>query len=183
MIDYDKIRTIVATGLRKYVGCPVVRSNQNEEMPKYPYLSYTVTTLMSENKGSYGEYEDGIDRKPFTQIWSITSLSDNETESVTNAMKARQWLDHVGTVYLGDNNVDVQSVGSITNRDNILTTEYEYRKGFDVVFSLFDEVKNPIEESGEIESLDLGFGEVDKPLTAEQAIEKLAKRLSGEVVE
>lgn len=151
MIDYENLRSTVAQGLKKYLGCPVIRSNQNAEPPPFPYLSYTVTTLMSENNGTYGEYEDGIARKPVTSRWSITALSDDNIESVTLANKAREWLDYVGTVQLNANNVIVQSVGSVTNRDNILSTDYECRNGFDVVFWMFDEVKEP--ETGTIETI------------------------------
>lgn len=157
MIDYEKLRETVATGLSKYLGCPVVRSNQNESPPDYPYLSYTVTALIKENKGTYGIYVDEngaqTERKPFVQTWSVTALSNNNAESVVLAVKAHEWLDYVGRVYLSDNDVIVQSVGGITNRDNFLTTEYEYRNGFDVTFWLMNEVKNTSEEV--IETADL----------------------------
>ena len=58
-------------------------------------------------------------------------------------MKAREWLERVGNLYLNDNNIIVQSVGNVSNRDNVLTMEYEYKHGFDVVFWLFDTVANP----------------------------------------
>ena len=177
LINIDNMRTIVAEGLSKYINAPVIRSNQTGKPPAYPYASYTITTLMSQNKGTYGEYSDGVDRKHFTQTWSITIQSDDVSQSMELTMKAREWLDHVGTLYLNDNNVVIQHVGPITNRDNFITIEYEYRNGFDVVFNVVDEVVNPISEDNEIASVDLGFGEVDKPLTAEQAIEKLAKRI------
>lgn len=183
MFDFEKVKEIVAGGLSDYIGRPVIQSNQNKKPPSYPYMSYTITTLVSENKGTYGEYADGVHRKPFNQIWSITSLSDDEGESVNNAIKAQEWLDHAGTVYLYDHGVVVESVGGITNRDNILTTEYEYRNGFDVVLSLMNEIESLALETGEIKTVDLGYGEIDKPMTAEEALEKLAKRLSGEVIE
>ena len=171
-IDYENLRTTVAKGLKEYLKCPVIRSNQNKEPPAYPYVSYTITTLMSENKGTYGVYEDGKDRKPFKQIWSITVQSDDDTESVDLAVKAHQWLDHIGRVYLNDNNVYVQSVGGISNRDNILTVEYEYRKGFDVVFELFNVVDNPIAESGYIETVDINGEVVEKQATKEELLEE-----------
>ena len=58
-----------------------------------------------------------------------------------------------------DNGVIVQSVTNITNRDNILTVEYEYKNGFDVVFYLFDETENNIEQSGVIEEAKLTYKE------------------------
>lgn len=149
MIDYDNMRRTVVSGLKKYLGCHVIRSNQNAEPPKYPYISYTVTQLMSANRGTYGEYSDGIDRKPVTTTWSITALSNDNIESVTLANKAREWLDRVGTTYLNDNGVICQSVGAVTNRDNVLTVEYEYKSGFDAVFWGYDEVQR-----GEVETID-----------------------------
>ena len=155
MIDYDGMRTIVGKGLKEYLGCPVIRSNQNEPPPKYDYVSYTIPTLMSSNNGTYGVYVDGVERKAVTQTWSVTSLSDDETRSVTNAIKAREWFDRVGTTYLNDNGIIVQSVGGITNRDNFLVSEYEYRKGFDVVFWLLDSIDGTIEQDGHIETADI----------------------------
>ena len=179
MIDYENLYKTVTSGLEKYLGCTVRRSNQNKKPPAYPYVSYTITTLMSENKGTYGEYDDGFDRKQVTQTWSISALSDKNEESITLACKAREWLDHVGTVFLNDNNVYVQSVGSITNRDNILTIEYEYKNGFDVVFTLFDVVENPNAEAGYIETVSIN-GEIveHKPTTEELLEEELNEAVS-----
>ena len=154
MIDYEKMRVTVVKGLRAYLDCPVIRSNQTAELPPYPYISYTVTTLMSANRGTYGEWDDGIARKQVTTTWSITALSDDNAESVALAMKAREWLELGGQTYMNDNKVIVQSVGAITNRDNILTYGYEYRNGFDCVFWCHDEVKMP--ETEEIKEVVLG---------------------------
>lgn len=153
MIDYKNIREAVCKGLKKYLNVPIIRNNQNAQPPVYPYLSYTVTTLASQNKGTYGEYEDGIDRQPVKQTWSITAQSDDNDESVMLAGKAKEWLDHTGSVYLRDRNVIVEQVTNITNRDNIISVEYEYKNGFDVVFVLFDEIKRP--DNGYIEQTDL----------------------------
>lgn len=160
MIDYENIRSVIGKGLKDYLKKPVIRSNQNDTPPPYDYISYTITTLMSENRGTYGVYEDGAERKPITQTWSITSLSDNSSNSVVNAVKAREWFDKVGTLYLNDNGVIVQSVGGITNRDNFLTAEFEYRNGFDVVLWLFDTVETV--DDGEIEAVNLNGSNITK---------------------
>lgn len=152
MIDNENLRLKVVKGLKDYLQVPVIRGNQNAEPPSYPYIAFTVTTLSSENKGTYGEYDDGIDRKPTTQTWSISALSDNENEALTLAGKAHDWLDHIGRTYLSDNHIIIQSVTSVTSRDNVLTIEYEYKKGFDVVFWLYDEIENPIDLIGTIET-------------------------------
>lgn len=155
MIDNEKLRTIVVKGLKEYLNIPVIRGNQNAEPPDYPYLSYTVTTLEGANNGTWGEYEDNIDRIPVTQTWSITVQSDKDIESITLASKAREFLYHTGTCYLNDNDVIVQSITNITNRDSIISIEYEYKNGFDAVFWLMNEEKNPIEKIGTINKLNL----------------------------
>lgn len=153
MIDYKNIRETVCKGLKEYLGVPVIRNNQNRDPPNYPYVSYTVTTFASANKGTYGEFTDGIDRKAVKQTWSITAQSDNNDESVELACKAREWLEHVGRLYLSKNKVTVEQVTNITNRDNIISIDYEYKNGFDVVFVLFDEIQKP--DNGYIENVDL----------------------------
>lgn len=158
MIDAEHLRSVVVKGLKEYIGISVIRSNQNAEPPDYPYASYTITTPESANNGTYGVYDDGVDRLPVTQTWSITVQSDQFEESVTLASKAREWLQHTGTLYLNDNNVIVQSVTNITNRDNMISVEYEYKNGFDVVFWLMDEVEMTVEE---IESISIGEYGID----------------------
>ena len=183
MIDYENMRNIVVKGLKDYLQCPVIRTNQNEEPPAYPYVSYTITTLASENKGTYGEYSDGQDRKPITQTWSITAQSDKSGEDIELIMKAREWLERVGNLYLNDNNIIVQSVGNVSNRDNVLTMEYEYKHGFDVVFWLFDTVENPITKDDVIENIsfdDTTIEKVDYPKIIEELNAEI-KELNAEI--
>lgn len=160
MIDYENLRKTVVKGLKEYLKCPIIRSNQNAEPPKYPYLSYTIITPMSENRGTYGEYDDGIARKSVTQTWSITVQSDDNNESLNLANKAKEWLDYAGTTFLNDNNVVVQSVSNVSNRDNIISIEYEYKNGFDVFFNVFDEVTSNIETIENIENVSINGSEV-----------------------
>lgn len=158
MIDYDNMRRTIVKGLKTYLDCPVVRNNQNADPPAYPYVSYTITTLVRANNGTYGEYSDGVFRKPTVQTWSITAQSDDNAESVSLISKAREWFDRAGTLYLNDNNVIVQSVGSITNRDNVLTVGYEYKNGFDVDFWLYETVGNT--DSEIIETADISTQQI-----------------------
>lgn len=151
MVECEKMRKYVVDGLQKYLNIPVIRGNQNAPPPEYPYVSYTITTLESKNKGTYGEYTDSIDRKPVKQTWSVTVQSDNADESMAYASKAREWFEHTGKPYLDKIGVAVEQAGDIGNRDNIISTEYEYKNGFDVVFVLFDKVNHP--DNGYIEGV------------------------------
>lgn len=155
MMGLEQMRKTVAAGLSKYLGCPVIRSNQNAEPPSYPYVSYTLLTPGGENKGTYGEYDDGTVAKDFTAVMSFTALSNDSTESVELAVGAREWLDYAGSVHLDDNDVIVQSVGNVTNRDNILSVGFEYRNGFDAVFSVTSVLENRIKDAGDIATTEI----------------------------
>lgn len=153
MVNTDKIQDTVPIGMQIYTGVPVIRSNQDAEPPEMPYIVYTITTLESANNGTFGEYDDGIDRKAVTQTWSIAAVAATNSESVRLANKARDWLDYVGTAYLNDRQVICQSVTDITNRDNVISVGYQYKNGFDAVFWDYTEVENPIEDIGEMSQI------------------------------
>ena len=133
-------RQVVVSGLSDYLKIKVVRANQDAPAPSYPYLAYTITTFAGANNGTFERHSDGIYRKQVRQIWSITSKSDDDDESVENASKAKDWLEHIGRAKLRQHGITVQSVTDITNRDNVLTNGYEYSNGFDVVFYVYDEI-------------------------------------------
>ena len=89
---------------------------------------------------------------PATQVWSVTVQGKNDTETQNLALKARDWLEEVGSITLNDAKAVVSDVGDIVNRDTLLTINYEYRKGFDVTFSLMNvvEVDSGVIEKAEI---------------------------------
>lgn len=153
MIDTENLRKTIVKGLKDYLGCEVLRGNQNIEMPDFPYIVYNITTLASDNKGTFGEYEDKKARKPRVQTWSITAYSDNYTKAVELINKVKDWLDYAGNAYLNENKVIVQSVGSISDRSNFLTTDYMYSFGLDCFFYIEDVVDMP--DIGYIENVEL----------------------------
>lgn len=155
MIDIDKIQSIVPKGMSKYIGIPVIRANQTANAPSLPYGTYSITTIATANNGTWQQHEDGVDRLLVRSIWSFTFITDDWLQSIMYASRAREWMTHSGRVLLADNGITVQSVTDITNRDNILTVEYQRKNGFDVVFYVYDEAANPSEQAGYIESVSL----------------------------
>lgn len=154
MIPYVKNETVVVSGLAEHLGITIRRTNQTAPAPAHPYGAYTVTTLASANNGTWQRHPDGKDRKLVRSIWSLSFLATDNDQSVELAVKARDWLEHTGRTYLKDHDIIVQSTTEITNRDNVLTAGYEYKNGFDVVFYVYDEVDNPVENTGYIEILE-----------------------------
>ena len=153
MIDYKTMTEAVAKGLKTYLGIPVIRGNQTSPAPKKPYGTYNITTLAGQNNGTWQVHDDGIDRLMVKSIWSLSFLADSWEESVNLAVKAREWIEHTGRSQLAEKGLSVQSTTDITNRDNILTVEYERKNGFDVVFYVFDEAYSLTDTYGIIESV------------------------------
>lgn len=161
MINFRKIEFVITNGLQSWLkskgyNCPVIMANQTVPIPEYPYISYTVTTPVAADMKGYSVAEDGTRYKALTQIWSFTIQSANDEEAITIAMLAYDWFALIGNTYLSDNKIVAQRVGYISNRDNLLTIEYEYRRGFDVVFLLTHTIsKADSEQAGYIESAEV----------------------------
>lgn len=154
MIDLKNIRVTLFSGLSDYLGIKMIRSDQTGPAPAYPYGTGKATTPAAANNGTWQQHDDGVSRLMVRSIWSLSFLSDDYDRSVMLATKAREWLTHTGRVWLSERGIVVQSVTDITNRDNILTVDYESKHGFDVVLYVWDEAQNPSETSGIIEGVE-----------------------------
>lgn len=148
MINITDFRQIVTNGLNEYLQIPVTYANLNVQMPDFPYCAYIITSLSNSNKGTWGVYDDGIDRQPVTQTWNIAVNSNNLEEAYEHILKAKDWFDLIGVNYLRDRDIIVQSVGEILNEDiaimheeqTLPTTEYIYHNSFNVVFYITNEI-------------------------------------------
>lgn len=158
LIEFEELRKNVVSGLSEYLGCTVIRGNQTGKIPDFPFLSYNITTYRTRNGGTYGVYDDGKQRIPTKQIWSLTVNSDNYSECAHLVNKAYDWLENVGSTFLKDNNLIVESLTNITDRSNILTYEYIYTYGFDCTFYMLNNVGNLQEQTGYIDEIDLNYG-------------------------
>ena len=149
MIPFSEFRNTVVNKIKAALDIEVIRSNQNSAPPKKPYISYTITTLMNTNNGAYGEYvENGkkISSKEFQQIWSFTVYADDDLQSKEISIALYDYLDNTGSDDLAENGVVIQRIGNITNRDTLLTVDYEYRNGFDVTFNLTSVIERDSED-------------------------------------
>lgn len=164
MLDHRANEIVIVTALMEYLStearpCTVVRQNQTAEIPAYPYVSYNVTTPLSEHHGTYSQSEDGSLYKAALQTWSFTVQSDDADESFSLAFKVYDFFTAAGLTVLADNNITVRRVRDVTNRDNLLSIEYEHRNGLDVTFGLLYVIP-PENQAGEevIEEINLQGG-------------------------
>lgn len=153
MIDQKKIESIIVNGLQDYLGCPVILANQHSPAPSYPYVSFTVTSLKTANNGTYGTEYDGVFYKHFKQKWSFTVQSDDDNQCSEITLKAYDWFSLVAVTILSDTEIYIERLEDISNRDNLITIQYEYRRGFDVTLVVMDVIEHEFET---IETVGLG---------------------------
>lgn len=134
MDNQQQIIIDITTALQEILKCPVIKANQASPTPNYPYVSFTITTLMVANGGTWGEYEDGSERKPFKQVWSFTVQSDSDMQAFNLAMLLYEYLDRRNYA-LEDKGIIVERVSGVSNRDSFISIQYERRYGFDVTFA------------------------------------------------
>jgi len=142
--------------LETYTGCTLVPANTTDETPAYPYISFSVINLGT-RKGTYSAHTgtkevDGqqipvdILVMPANAKYSFTVQSDDEAEALMLAMQIKDFFEEVKRQELADKEIIVADVGNITPRDNLLTMEYEYRKGLDVTLRLSNVIETRNDE-------------------------------------
>lgn len=149
--------------LEEYAGCVCVPSNTTKKMPAYPYISFTVINTAA-RKGTYAKATDetGADVLYMTllQKLSFTAQSDNDAEALEIAMRISDFFAEAKRVELEDIGIVVADVGAITPRDNLLTIEYEYRKGLDVTLRHNNVIADPTTETIETATFTSNVGDV-----------------------
>ena len=140
LINQATIQQVILSKLEQYTGCTCVPSNTTKQMPAYPYISFSVINTRT-RKGTYNKV-DNVTYMPMSQVWSFTVQSDNDTEALEKAMNICDFFAEAKRIELEDNGIVVADVGQIVPRDNLLTIEYEYRKGLDVTLSLTNVIED-----------------------------------------
>ena len=162
--------SVIVNGLQEYLGCPVILANQHSPAPKYPYVSFTNIAPIKANNGTFCTNFDGHYHKAVKQTWSFTVQSDNDSECSEIVSKAFDWFSLVGIDYLSDNQIYVERLEDIRNRDNLITIQYEYRRGFDVVFVINDEIDLNFET---IESITLDNNKEIEQKTDQELVDEI----------
>ena len=126
MIDIESIRVAIVKGLREGLAIPVIRSNTANKLPKLPFLSYTITSLLDNAKSTWSRYDDLTDRIPATQVWSITLNAADFGECSKLAISAYDYFSKTATEYFKKYGIVILSVSEIVLRDNFLTMNTDW---------------------------------------------------------
>ena len=153
MIPQAQIQRDMLSLLEDFTNCTCIPSNTTKKKPPYPYISFSVINT-SVQKGTYARAtitENGTEKdvlfKPATQTWSFTVQSPDDAEAMRIAMLISDFFAEAKRLELEDKGIIIADVGAITPRDNLLTIEYEYRKGLDVKLSLNNVIEDNTTET------------------------------------
>ena len=145
MIAQKKIQKTMLSLLEEYTGCPAVPANTTKKMTAYPYISFSVINTDTK-KGTYSVYGN-TKAMPLNLKYSFTVQSDDDAEALMIAMQVKDFFEEAKRLELADNDIIVADVGAITPRDNMITIEYEYRKGLDVTLRLVNVISDTNEDT------------------------------------
>lgn len=153
MSNHEVIRNAIVKGLHDYTRLFVVQSSTIGNMPKYPFITYTVTSpyLQIGMDEEYTEQVNSVmiqNRHVFhyERVFSFTIVAKEEGEAMDYCMRAIRYFRNAGVQELKDKGIVVVEVTNITARDNFITIDYDRRYGFDVRIRLADEEVREKEE-------------------------------------
>ena len=153
MIKHEVVRNALIKGLYDYMNMLVIQSSTIGDRPKYPLITYTVTSpylRLGQDEEYIEEVNSTIQNRHvlhYERVFSFTIASRDEDEAMDLCMKAIQYFRNDGVLELKDKGIVIVEISNVTARDNFITIDYDRRYGFDVRIRLADE---EIRETSEI---------------------------------
>ena len=152
----ETIRNLIVEQLHKYTGIPVIPEYEIFKAPKYPYISYKITTAYMDTGNKIYKWDtapgtEGFETDAKETLYTqpklniiINAYSQDDIEAMTYAKKCMDWLTHIGRVELEDHNIVVVDTSNIIDKTIHIVDNYEQRYGFDVEIRYTDIVENTI---------------------------------------
>lgn len=151
-MKHEIVRNALIKGLHDYMNLLVIQSSTIGDMPKYPFITYTVTSPYLK-VGSDEEYTEQVNSTyqnrhvlHYERVFSFTIVSKDEDEAMDLCVKAIRYFSNDGVLELKDKNIVIVEITNVAARDNFITIDYDRRYGFDVRIRLADEEVRETEE-------------------------------------
>lgn len=144
-MKHEIVRNALIKGLHDYMNLLVIQSSTIGDMPKYPFITYTVTSPYLK-VGFDEEYTEQVNSTyqnrhvlHYERVFSFTIVSKDEDEAMDLCVKAIRYFSNDGVLELKDKNIVIVEITNVAARDNFITIDYDRRYGFDVRIRLADE--------------------------------------------
>lgn len=130
MLDYKNIITRINKIIRDETGRAVVPQNNTNELPKYPFCTYTITSPYLAVSSSY-EYETLNEQVEI--VISFTWCAKDTFDAATYTQRTAAALKHQkNRQILTENGITIVKCLNFGSRDTFLSIDTEYRNGFDL---------------------------------------------------
>lgn len=156
---HEIARNALVKGLHDYMNMLVVQSSTIGDMPKYPFITYSVTSPYLK-LGQDEEYTEKVNSTiqnrhvfHYERVFSFSIAARDEDTAMDRCMKAIQYFRNDGVLELKDKGIVIVDISNVQARDNFITIDYDRRYGFDVRIRLADEENR--ETSDVIEKIEL----------------------------
>lgn len=123
----------------------VIQSSTIGDMPKYPFITYTVTSpylRLGVDEEYTEQVNDTIQNRHvlhYERVFSFTIVAKDEDVAMDKCMQAMRYFRNDGVLELKDKGIAIVEISNVTARDNFITIDYDRRYGFDVRIRLADE--------------------------------------------
>lgn len=158
MITED-IRNKIIEKMTDMLGVPVIQSNQTEDRPPYPFVTYTIISSNTSEKGTGNYLQEVISSSstPFKNdiretlelqpqfFISFTAYAEKDFEAENTARKLYDFLKFQLYYFLRSIDVTVIEIKNFGNRSVLEVDEYERRCGFDVRFRTSYKIERTVE--------------------------------------
>lgn len=153
------IRNKIIEKMTDELGVPVIQSNQTEDRPRYPFVTYTIISSNTPEKGTGNYLQEVISSSstPFKNdiretlelqpqfFISFTAYAEKDFEAENTARKLYDLLKFQLYYFLRSIDVTVIEIKNFGNRSVLEVDEYERRCGFDVRFRTSHQIERTVE--------------------------------------
>ena len=145
MKKHEIVRNALIKGLYDYMNMLVIQSSTIGDMPKYPFITYTVTSpylRLGVDEEYTEQVNDTIQNRHvlhYERVFSFTIVAKDEDVAMDLCMQAMRYFRNDGVLELKDKGIAIVEISNVTARDNFITIDYDRRYGFDVRIRLADE--------------------------------------------
>lgn len=153
------IRNKIIEKITDELGVPVIQSNQTEDRPPYPFVTYTIISSNTAEKGTGNYLQEVIPSSsaPFKNdiretlelqpqfFISFTAYAEKDFEAENTARKLYDLLKFQLYYFLRAIDVTVIEIKNFGSRSVLEVDEYERRCGFDVRFRTSYKIERTVE--------------------------------------
>lgn len=152
MLNLTAFRNAIVSNLYAKLTRPVIRVDQDGDIPEYPYVTYSISSPYLDLYGHDAERRLPVTdevlieyKKTIEVVLSFSCYSEDEDEAQDLCLRIVEHFMREDRDNLRDSGIVVVGISDAQNRSVLLVEHYECRWGIDVRFRLIDRSLNTVD--------------------------------------